>query len=93
MFSSCCYHCVLEYLHLLFWNIFVLLVLSLWALQVKITPYFQRLGKDANLKTKKTLELLDQYLKHANSQMVKNLLGYVDYQHQFMSTWISLPVF
>lgn len=35
----------------------------------------QLLGDDANLKTKKTLECVDRFLKHANGQVIKKLLG------------------
>ena len=37
----------------------------------------QLVGAEANLKSKATLIKVDRYLKLANSQMVKSLLGYV----------------
>ncbi|KAK7465937.1 hypothetical protein BaRGS_00037515, partial [Batillaria attramentaria] len=42
---------------------------------VNYTLLWTMLGKEANLKTKKTLEKIDEFLKRANSLMVKSLLG------------------
>nr|KAG5687644.1 hypothetical protein BaRGS_008127 [Batillaria attramentaria] len=42
---------------------------------VNYTLLWTLLGKEANLKTKKTLEKIDEFLKRANSLMVKSLLG------------------